>query len=156
MNLGDTLAKLRKHAGQAAGQAQKAAGQAQKAVVDNKHHIHGAVDTLGSVADKTTKGKYSDRIAKAGEKAKGMVDKLDTSATGTAAEAEGAEAAAAGGEGMAEGAEGAATAEASQAEGVFSGEANQAEGAAEGAVAEGEAVEGEAVEGEAAAESHGE
>jgi hypothetical protein len=62
----------------------------------NQDKIHGAVDTVGSVANKTTKGKFSDQIAKAGEMAKAGVGKLG--ADGKAAtDAEGA----AGGEGEA-------------------------------------------------------
>lgn len=117
MNFGDTLAKLCKQAEQTASHAQKAAGQAQKVVVDNKHHIHGAVDKVGSVADKTTKGKYSDHIAKVGEKAHGMVDKLDSNSDASATGTEGADGTA----------DDAASSEASAAEGVFSGEASQAE-----------------------------
>ncbi len=59
----------------------------QRTVSSNQDRIGGAVDTVGSVANKTTKGKFADQIAKVGEKAKEGVGKL--SADGhTAADAE--------------------------------------------------------------------
>ena len=61
----------------------------QRTVSSNQDRIGGAVDTVGSVANKTTKGKFADQIAKVGEMAKEGVGKL--SADGhTATETEGA------------------------------------------------------------------
>jgi hypothetical protein len=70
------------------------AHQFQQLVSSNQDKIHGAVDNVGSVANKTTKGKFSDQIAKAGEMAKAGVGKLASDGK-TATDAEGA----AGGEG---------------------------------------------------------
>jgi hypothetical protein len=77
------------------------AHQFQRLVSSNQDKIHGAVDTVGSVANRTTKGKFSDKIAKAGEMAKAGVGKLGSDGK-AATDAEGA----AGGEGEAEAAAG--------------------------------------------------
>ncbi len=65
------------------------AHQLQRLVSGNQDKIHGAVDTVGSVANKTTKGKFSDKIAKAGEMAKAGVVKLGSDGK-AATDAEGA------------------------------------------------------------------
>jgi hypothetical protein len=52
------------------------AKQAQDAVVEHKDQLHGAVDAVSGAADRRTKGKYTDKIAKLGQKADGAVDKL--------------------------------------------------------------------------------
>jgi len=95
--------------------------QAQQLVFGNRDRIHGAVDSVGNVADKTTKGRYSDHIAKAGEKAHGAVDKFG----GTPTDTEAADA------------EGDAGADANEAEGMADSTEGEAEGSAE--AAEGEA-----------------
>ena|ERR1700729_3054750 len=83
MGVGDTL---------------KQVGQlVQRTVSSHQDRIGGAVDTVGSVANKTTKGKFADQIAKVGEMTKDGVGKL--SAHGDkAAETEGAADAEAGAE----------------------------------------------------------
>ncbi|MDQ6776932.1 MAG: antitoxin, partial [Actinomycetota bacterium] len=62
------------------------AKQAQEAVAERKDQIAGAVDRASTVADQRTGGKYSEQIAKAGQKATGVVEKLagDTDASGQA------------------------------------------------------------------------
>jgi hypothetical protein len=50
--------------------------QLQRAVSNHEGKIHSAVDTVGNVANKTTKGKFEDKIAKAGEKAHAGVGKV--------------------------------------------------------------------------------
>ena len=80
MGFGDTL--------------KQAGDQLQQLVGSNKDKIQGAVGSVGSAADKATKGKYSDTIAKAGEKANAAVDKIapdDAQADPPAAAADGAE-----------------------------------------------------------------
>lgn len=52
------------------------AKQAQDAVAERKEQITGAVDRAGVAADARTKGKYSDKIAKVGQKAEQVVEKL--------------------------------------------------------------------------------
>lgn len=62
----------------------KQAGQlAQRTVSSNQDRIAGAVDTVGSVANKTTKGKFADQIAKVGEMTKGGVGKLSSDGQAT-------------------------------------------------------------------------
>jgi len=125
--------------------------QLQRLVSSNRDKIHGAVDTVGNVADKTTRGKYSDQIAKAGEKAKEGVGKIGgdgqaaTDAEGVASDAEGAAdssmgaaegdagAAASDAEGAADSTMGAAEGEAGAAAGDGEGAADAAMGDAEGA-----------------------
>jgi hypothetical protein len=50
--------------------------QAQDAVADHRGDIHGAVQRVGAAADQRTKGKYSDKIAKFGQKADDAIDKV--------------------------------------------------------------------------------
>jgi hypothetical protein len=52
------------------------AKQAQEAVGEHKDQIHNAVDAVSVAADRKTKGKYTDKIAKVGQKAGDAVDKL--------------------------------------------------------------------------------
>jgi hypothetical protein len=52
------------------------AKQAQEAVAERKDQIAGAVDRASVAADQRTGGKYSEKIAKAGQKATGVVEKL--------------------------------------------------------------------------------
>ncbi len=62
MGLGDKVKNLAK--------------QAQDAVAEHKDQIHGAVDAVSVAADRRTKGKYTDKISKAGKKAGDAVDRL--------------------------------------------------------------------------------
>jgi MT0933-like antitoxin protein len=52
------------------------AKQAQGAVSEHKDQISGAVDRASVAADQRTHGKYTDKIAKAGQKAGRVVEKL--------------------------------------------------------------------------------
>ena len=52
------------------------AKQAQDAVAEHKDQIHDAVESVGVAADQKTQGKYSDKIAKMGQKANEAVDKF--------------------------------------------------------------------------------
>ncbi|MDQ6805835.1 MAG: antitoxin, partial [Actinomycetota bacterium] len=52
------------------------AKQAQEAVAERKDQITEAVDRASALADQRTGGKYSDKIAKAGQKATGAVEKM--------------------------------------------------------------------------------
>jgi translation elongation factor EF-Ts len=52
------------------------AKQAQDAVAEHKDQIHEAVEAVSVAADEKTKGKYSDKIAKFGQKAGDVVDKV--------------------------------------------------------------------------------
>jgi len=52
------------------------AKQAQDAVAERKEQITEAVDRASVVADERTGGKYSDKIAKVGQKAGQVVEKL--------------------------------------------------------------------------------
>jgi hypothetical protein len=60
------------------------AKQAQEAVAERKDQITEAVDRASVAADQRTGGKYSEKIAKAGQKATGVVEKIagDTEASG--------------------------------------------------------------------------
>ncbi len=53
-----------------------AAKQARESVADHKDQLHDVVDAVGVAADRKTRGRYTTRIAKLGEKAGGAVDKL--------------------------------------------------------------------------------
>ena len=55
------------------------AKQAQDAVAERKDQIAEAVDRATVVADKRTGGKYTDKIAKVGQKATVVVEKLGSS-----------------------------------------------------------------------------
>jgi MT0933-like antitoxin protein len=50
--------------------------QAQDAVAEHKDEIHDAVDRVSAAADQQTRGKYTAKIAKAGQKAGEAVDKF--------------------------------------------------------------------------------
>lgn len=52
------------------------AKQAQDAVAEHKEQITGAVERATVVADQRTGGKYTDKIAKVGQKAEKAVEKL--------------------------------------------------------------------------------
>jgi phage-related minor tail protein len=52
------------------------AKQAQGAVAEHKEQIHDAVDAVGVAADRKTRGKHTDKIAKMGQKAGDAVDKF--------------------------------------------------------------------------------
>jgi hypothetical protein len=52
------------------------AKQAQGSVAEHKEQIVEAVDRASVVADQRTGGKYTDKIAKVGQKAERVVDKL--------------------------------------------------------------------------------
>jgi hypothetical protein len=52
------------------------AKQAQDAVVEHRDEIHDAVDRVSVAADQQTNGKYSAKIAKAGQKASEAVDRF--------------------------------------------------------------------------------
>jgi hypothetical protein len=67
MGLGDKLKDLRQ--------------QAQKAVAEHKDQIQTTLETVGTVADQKTKGRYSAKIAKVGEKASSSLEKLGSSET---------------------------------------------------------------------------
>ena len=62
MGLGDKFKQLAK--------------QAQETVADHREQIHSAVETVSVAADRKTKGKYTDKIAKFGQKAGDAVDKI--------------------------------------------------------------------------------
>jgi MT0933-like antitoxin protein len=48
--------------------------QAQEAVAEHKDQIQGAMETAGSAVDRKTHGKYTDKIAKYGQKATDAVE----------------------------------------------------------------------------------
>jgi gas vesicle protein len=52
------------------------AKQAQDAVVEHKDQIHETVERVSVAADQKTHGKYTDKIAKFGQKAGGAVDRV--------------------------------------------------------------------------------
>lgn len=69
MGLRDRLTDLRK--------------QAQETVAEHKDEIQGAMETAGAAVDKKTHGKYTDKIAKYGQKASSAVEKFgDDASTG--------------------------------------------------------------------------
>jgi hypothetical protein len=67
MGLRDRLIDLRK--------------QAQEAVAEHKDEIQGAMETAGAAVDKKTHGKYTDKIAKYGQKASSAVEKFGDEAS---------------------------------------------------------------------------
>jgi hypothetical protein len=93
----------------------------QHAVFDHQDKIHSAVDTVGNVANKTTKGKFEDKITKAGEMAHAGVGKVAGNPDGSATTATDAE-----------GASGAAGSEATAAEGDGESSTGEAAGSADG------------------------
>jgi glycerate-2-kinase len=68
MGLRDKLTDLRK--------------QAQEAVAEHKDGIQGAMETAGATVDKKTHGKYTDKIAKYGQKASDAVEKFGDQPSG--------------------------------------------------------------------------
>ncbi len=58
------------------------AKQAQEAVAEHKDQIHDAVDAVGVAADQKTRGKYTTKIAKVGQKAGDAVDKFGAGGEG--------------------------------------------------------------------------
>jgi hypothetical protein len=56
--------------------------QAQETVAEHKDQIQGAVETAGAVADQKTRGKYTDKIAKYGQRASDAVEKFGEHASG--------------------------------------------------------------------------
>jgi hypothetical protein len=50
--------------------------QAQEAVAEHKEQIQGAMETAGAAVDRKTHGKYTDKIAKYGQKASDAVENL--------------------------------------------------------------------------------
>jgi hypothetical protein len=103
----------------------------QHAVFNHQDKIHSAVDAVGNVANKTTKGKFEDKITKAGEMAHAGVGKVASDPDGSATAATDAEGAA-GAEGAA--AEDAGESATGEAEGSADGhEGQQSEAAQEGA-----------------------
>lgn len=50
--------------------------QAQEAVAEHKEQIQSAMETTGAAVDRKTHGKYTDKIAKYGQKASGAVEKF--------------------------------------------------------------------------------
>ncbi|MGH2884731.1 MAG: antitoxin [Solirubrobacteraceae bacterium] len=68
MGLRDRLTDLRK--------------QAQETVAEHKDEIQGAMETAGSAVDKKTHGKYTDKIAKYGQKASNAVENFSGQGSG--------------------------------------------------------------------------
>jgi MT0933-like antitoxin protein len=56
--------------------------QAEEAVADHKDQIQNAMETAGAAVDRKTHGKYSDKIAKYGQKANDAVENLGGQASG--------------------------------------------------------------------------
>ena len=79
MGLGDKLKNLAK--------------QAQDSAAEHREQLQGAVEAATVVADRKTKGRHTDKIAKMGQKASGALDRLgdhdDTAPAGQAAAAPG-------------------------------------------------------------------
>lgn len=50
--------------------------KAKESAVEHREQISGAVETAGVIADKRTRGRYSDKIAKATSKTEAAVDRL--------------------------------------------------------------------------------
>lgn len=56
--------------------------QAQEAVAEHKDQIQNAMETAGSTVDRKTHGKYTDKIAKYGQKASDAVESFGGQASG--------------------------------------------------------------------------
>ena len=56
--------------------------QAEEAVADHKDQIQNAMETAGAAVDRKTHGKYTDKIAKYGQKANDAVENLGGQASG--------------------------------------------------------------------------
>jgi len=72
----EAASKAKVVAEEAASKAKVAAEKAKDYAADHTEQMKGAIDKAGGVADKATKGKFSGRIEKVGEKAGAAVDKL--------------------------------------------------------------------------------
>jgi hypothetical protein len=53
------------------------AKQAQDSVAEHKEQLQGAVETVSVAADRKTKGRHTDKIARMGRKANDALDRLD-------------------------------------------------------------------------------
>jgi hypothetical protein len=53
------------------------AKQAQDSVAEHKEQLQGAVETVSVAADRKTKGRHTDKIARMGQKASDALDRLD-------------------------------------------------------------------------------
>jgi hypothetical protein len=56
--------------------------QAQEAVAEHKEQIQNAMETAGAAVDRKTHGKYTDKIAKYGQKATDAVENFSDPASG--------------------------------------------------------------------------
>jgi phage shock protein A len=70
--------------------------QAQQAVSEHKDEIKGAMETAGATVDQKTHGKYTDKIAKYGQKATDAVEKFSSEGSSESVEQPDAPAAEAG------------------------------------------------------------
>jgi phage shock protein A len=70
--------------------------QAQQAVSEHKDEIKGAMETAGATVDQKTHGKYTDKIAKYGQKATDAVEKFSSEGSSESVERPDAPAAEAG------------------------------------------------------------
>jgi hypothetical protein len=52
------------------------AKQAQDSVAEHKEQLQGAVEAVSVAADRKTKGRHTDKIARMGQKASGALDRL--------------------------------------------------------------------------------
>ena len=52
------------------------AKQAQDSVAEHKEQLQGAVEAVGVAADRKTKGRHTDKIARMGQKANDALDRL--------------------------------------------------------------------------------
>ncbi|HEX3691688.1 MAG TPA: Rv0909 family putative TA system antitoxin [Solirubrobacteraceae bacterium] len=52
------------------------AKQAQESVAEHKDQLHGAVDAASVAADRKTKGRHTDKIARMGQKASNALDRM--------------------------------------------------------------------------------
>jgi hypothetical protein len=52
------------------------AKQAQESVAEHKDQLQGAVEAVSVAADRKTKGRHTDKIARMGQKASGALDRL--------------------------------------------------------------------------------
>jgi MT0933-like antitoxin protein len=59
--------------------------QAQEAVAEHKDQIQGAMETAGEAVDRKTHGKYTDKIAKYGQKASDAVENFSGQASDSGA-----------------------------------------------------------------------
>jgi hypothetical protein len=64
--------------------------KAKESAAEHREQISGAVETAGAIADKRTRGRYSDKIAKAASKTEAAVDRLAGPPSAEAQDAPGA------------------------------------------------------------------